>query len=325
MENAALDATGMAYVSGDCDRRSDMREDAPAIAALRGAPDARAVVIARDQAVLRGEGESAAALHGIDQAAAIGAVRLEAFLGLTPAGAPRFAFWLDDGAVEMREDASDGFLDRRALVVPGRTDLRLADLRSLAMKGAFDPPTLSMIATAKALISWHATHGFCAKCGAKSHAAAAGWRRECAACQTQHFPRTDPVVIMLVSDGDHCLLGRQARFPKGFYSALAGFLEPGETIEAAVKREVLEEAGVLCRDVRYLASQPWPFPASLMIGCFASASDRALTIDHKELEDARWFSRAEVRQMLAGDHPDGLASPGKMAIARTLLQTWSDA
>ena len=325
MENAALDATGMAYVSGDCDRRSDVREDAAAIAALRAAPDARAIVIARDQAVLRGEGEGAAALHAIDEAAGIGAVALEAFLGVAPGGSPRFAFCLDDAAVEMREDASDGFQDKRTLVVPGRGDLRLADLRSLAMKGAFDPPTLSMIATAKALISWHATHGFCAKCGVRSHAVAAGWRRECAACRTQHFPRTDPVVIMLVTDGDRCLLGRQARFPKGFYSALAGFLEPGETIEAAVKREVQEEAGIPCRDVIYHASQPWPFPASLMIGCFATATGRTITLNDKELEDARWFSRAEVRQMLAGDHPDGLASPGKMAIARTLLQAWADA
>jgi len=310
----------MAYVSGDLDRRADLRENAEALAALRAAPLARALVVARDQMVVGGQ----EALLDLGAAQGIGAVRLEAFLGLTLEGAPRFALWLDDDVVELREDTSDGFLDKRVLVVPGRPELSLVDLRSLALKGAFDPPTLSAMATAKALFGWHASHGFCAKCGAPSEAAAAGWRRECPACKTQHFPRTDPVVIMLVSDGDHCLLGRQARFPKGFYSALAGFLEPGETIEAAVKREVWEEAGIACHDVVYHASQPWPFPTTLMIGCFAKATDRTIKIDHHELEDARWFSRAEVRQMLAGTHPEGFGAPNPMAIARTLVQTWAE-
>ena len=311
----------MAYVSGDLDRRADLRENGEALTVLRSAPDARVVVVARDQMVLAGQG----ALHSVGDAEGVGAHRLEAFLGLTPDGAPRFALWLDDEMVAMREDTSDGFLDRRVLVVPGRPDLSLVDLRSLTLKSAFDPPTLSAMATAKALFGWHASHGFCAKCGAASQAAAAGWRRECAACKTQHFPRTDPVVIMLVSEGDHCLLGRQARFPKGFYSALAGFLEPGETIEAAVKREVLEEAGIACHDVVYHACQPWPFPTTLMIGCFAKATDRTIKIDHDELEDARWFSRAEVRLMLAGSHTEGFGAPNPMAIARTLVETWANA
>ena len=224
----------------------------------------------------------------------------------------------------MRGDTSDGFLDRRELVVPGRDDLKLVDLRTLAMKETFAPETLSLLAAGKALLFWHAKHGFCSNCGQPTHASAHGWRRECPACKTQHFPRTDPVVIMLVTDGARVLLGRQARFPKGFYSALAGFVEPGETLEDAVKREVLEEANLQCTDVTYLASQPWPFPASLMIGCFAKAVTREVTIDGIELEDARWFTRDEVRSMLEGVHPQGLASPGRMAIARTLLQTWAE-
>ena len=139
----------------------------------------------------------------------------------------------------------------------------------------------------------------------------------------QHFPRTDPVVIMLAVDGDDCLLGRQPRFPKGMYSALAGFVEPGETIEAAVRREILEEAGVACGAVRYFASQPWPFPSSLMIGCFAEARSRAIAIDRTELEDARWFSREETLALLEKRHPDGLAAPIPMAIAHHLMKRWA--
>ena len=151
----------------------------------------------------------------------------------------------------------------------------------------------------------------------------AGWRRDCPVCKAIYFPRTDPVVIMLAVNGAACLLGRQPRFPKGMYSALAGFVEPGETIEAAVRREVREEAGVSCRAVQYFASQPWPFPASLMIGCFAEAESRSLEVDRVELEDARWFSRDEAIALIEGRHPDGLAAPNPMAIAHHLLKRWA--
>jgi NAD+ diphosphatase len=170
---------------------------------------------------------------------------------------------------------------------------------------------------------WHARRRFCSNCGSPNEVAAAGWRRECKVCKMQHFPRTDPVVIMLAVDGDACLLGRQPRFPKGMYSALAGFLEPGETIEAAVRREIQEEAGVDCGEVRYFASQPWPFPSSLMIGCFAQARSRALEVDRVELEDARWFSREEALALLERRHPDGLVAPIPMAIAHHLLKRWA--
>ena len=135
--------------------------------------------------------------------------------------------------------------------------------------------------------------------------------------------RSDPVVIMLAIDGDHCLMGRQGRFGKGMYSALAGFLEPGETIEEAVRREIREEAGVEIGAVTYLASQPWPFPASLMIGCLAQALTRDLVIDRTELEDARWFSRHDVKLMLDGAHPDGYSAPQRVAIAHHLLRAWA--
>ena len=157
-----------------------------------------------------------------------------------------------------------------------------------------------------------------------SRVAAAGWQRICDVCGARHFPRVDPVVIMLVIDDERCLLGRQRQFAPGMYSALAGFVEPGETAEDAVCREVMEEAGVKCSEVVYFASQPWPFPSSLMIGCFAQASDTDIVVDTAELEDARWFSREEVAAMLAGTHASGLSAPHPFAIAHHLLQAYVD-
>jgi NAD+ diphosphatase len=181
------------------------------------------------------------------------------------------------------------------------------------------PEELGPLGEAKSLLYWHQRHRFCSACGAPSRMAAGGWRRECDACAAQHFPRTDPVVIMLAVRGDACLLGRQARFVPGMYSCLAGFVEPGETIEEAVRRETREEAGIGIGRVDYLCSQPWPFPSSLMIGCLAEALDEALAIDRQELEDARWFGRTEAALILAGKHPDGLICPPPIAIAHHLL------
>ena len=255
---------------------------------------------------------------------ALGGTQVEALLGLAANGAPVFIALLADEAVEQRSDASDGFLDRRILVVPEREDLKLVDLRSIAVGGLVPQEEMAMLAAAKALMHWHARHRFCSNCGAPSEVAVAGWRRDCPQCKAMHFPRTDPVVIMLAVEGDACLLGRQSRFPKGMYSALAGFVEPGETIEAAVRREIHEEAAVVCRAVQYFASQPWPFPASLMIGCFAQAESRCFEIDRVELEDARWFSRDETITLLERRHPDGLTAPTPMAIAHHLLKRWAN-
>jgi len=184
---------------------------------------------------------------------------------------------------------------------------------------------LSIYGGARSLVDWHARHRFCAVCGRPSTPAKAGWQRNCSdpGCGAQHFPRTDPVVIMLVEHGDRLLLGRGTHYPPRRYSALAGFVEPGESIEEAVAREVLEEAGVRVRDVTYLSSQPWPFPSQLMIGCHARAEGDALQVDYSELEDARWFTRAEVAEAI--ERPDDAAAflpPPPMAIAHHLLRTW---
>src|SRR6201999_791036 len=177
----------------------------------------------------------------------------------------------------------------------------------------------------KALLGWHARHRFCANCGAATVAVDSGWRRDCPACHKKQFPPADSVVIMLVTDGERCLLGRSHRFQSSMWSCLAGFVEPGETIEDAVRREIREEAGILCGQVSYLASQPWPFPSSLMIGCLAEAATRDLHVDGVELEDARWFSRDEALAMLEGRHPDRLSAPNPMAIAHHILRAWVDA
>jgi NAD+ diphosphatase len=213
-------------------------------------------------------------------------------------------------------DAADLFREDPAFIV--------MDLRSAAMNRIAPHEELGILATAKSLLDWHARHRFCANCGSPTTPAQAGFRRDCANCGAQHFPRTDPVVIMLVSRGERCLLGRQSRFVPGMYSCLAGFLEPGETIEAAVRRETFEEAGVRVGAVRYCASQPWPFPSSLMIGCMGEAESDDLTVDRDELEDARWFSRADVRLMLRREHPEGFFVPPSVAIANYLVREWVD-
>jgi NAD+ diphosphatase len=314
---------GLGFVVNGFDRASYRREDPVEVARLRARDDARALVIVRDMPVLRQAGTGLDALLPISEIGALGGAQVEALLGLAPSGAPVFAALLADQAVEMRSDTSDGFLDRRILVVPGREDLKLIDLRSIAVGGLVPSDEAALLAAAKALMHWHTRHRFCANCGAMTDVAAAGWRRDCKVCGATHFPRTDPVVIMLAVDGEACLLGRQPRFPKGMYSALAGFVEPGETIEAAVRREISEEAGVVCRAVRYFASQPWPFPASLMIGCFAKADGPGFTVDRVELEDARWFSRDETIALIEKRHHARLTAPTPMAIAHHLLKRWA--
>jgi len=296
----------LGYVTNPLDRRGDLRDRPEALAALRAQADAGVLVFAGDVSLLKRQGDALEGLFSPNEVAALGTTRATLFLGLDGTR-PLFADEIDAEAAERFAD------DARVMVI---------DARSIAVQGLLPASLIGPLAEAKALLHWHRKHCFCAACGAPSRVSSAGWKRICDACETEHFPRTDPVVIMLSVRGDKCVLGRQSRFPPGMYSCLAGFLEPGETIEAAVRRETLEEAGVRTGQVRYLASQPWPFPASLMIGCIAEALNDDLTIDGEELEHARWFTRDEVRLMLDGQHPDGLLAPQPMAIANALLKSW---
>ena len=221
-----------------------------------------------------------------------------------------------------------GLMDEKpcfAPVAPGLAQRPASPMPALWRKiGLLDDQDLALYGGAKMLVDWHARHRFCARCGSETVLAKGGWQRTCGnpACAAEHFPRVDPVTIMLVENGGDVLLGRQYRFPAGNYSALAGFVEPGETIEEAVAREVHEEAGLRVRDVTYVASQPWPFPSSLMIGCHAYADAREITVDATELEDARWFSRADVERALAGDPAATFSVPPRRAIAHQLLLWW---
>jgi len=221
-------------------------------------------------------------------------------LGIDNDGIPHF----------VREAASGARIDARS-----RTVMRLLPLLSGA--------DAALYGGARSLVDWHARHRFCAVCGSPTDLFRGGWGRRCGSCNAEHFPRVDPVVIMLAECEGRVLVGRQGGFPPGFFSALAGFVEPGESLEEAVARELFEEAGIRVSDVSYVASQPWPFPSSLMIGCRAVAKDPALTLDTTEIEAAMWVDRAEVRAALAGDMGAPFMAPPSLAIARYLLEDWA--
>jgi NAD+ diphosphatase len=194
------------------------------------------------------------------------------------------------------------------------------DLRLLAAQ--MPGPDAAILATAKAMFEWRRKHGYCAACGQPSEPREGGWKRQCPSCQAEHFPRTDPVVIMLAHHEGRCMLGRQEAWPKGMYSALAGFLEPGESIEEACARELAEEAALKTVRVRYHSTQPWPYPSSLMIGLIAEVADDQAAPDQTELSEVRWFTRAEARALLAGEI-EGAFCPQPMAIAHQLIRAWA--
>jgi NAD+ diphosphatase len=297
------------------DRLSDKRGEADWVEALFGAASTRFLLFREDRPIVRILAGGALAIrHDVNEARDLGA-RLDetVLLGREPDGTALFAAVLAAAAPPPDADP---------LMEGADSALKAIDLRSLVGQGVLPAGDDGILAEGRSLTHWHATHGHCSRCGAKSVSAQAGWRRDCPSCGAQHFPRTDPVAIMLIADGDRCLLGRQPRFPPGFYSCLAGFIEPGETIETAVRRETFEEAGIRVGRVGYLASQPWPFPTSLMIGCVAEAITTEITRDETELEDCRWFDRAEVLAMLERRHPDGLTVSVPVAIAHHLIKWW---
>lgn len=197
------------------------------------------------------------------------------------------------------------------------------DMRAAA--GGLSPMQGNLAATARSILEWHRSHRFCSKCGHESDVTEAGWKRTCPNCGAEHFPRTDPVAIMLATHGDKCLLGRNANWPAGFFSALAGFVEPGETFEQAATRELEEEAGIKANpaNAEYLFCQPWPFPSSMMVGILVEANTTEISVEQDELEEARWITREEARQVLAGTHPEIYAPPA-MAIAHHILKVWAE-
>jgi NAD+ diphosphatase len=295
----------LAFTGGRIERESGRRRDVGWRAALEAHGDSRAYVLVGEAVLLRKAGVLADPLFALTEAATFGAADERVLLGLD-AGAGRFAIGLDRAATDA--------LKRRGFLV--------VDLRSIAVQGLIPAALLPGLAAATALLLWHARHRFCSVCGAPTQPAEGGWRRDCPACQTHHFPRTDPVVIMLATDGERCLLARQAHFAPGMWSCLAGFIEPGENIEEAARRETQEETGVRCGRVRYLGSQPWPFPMSLMMGCHLEALSAAITVDRSELEDARWFTRDDVAAMLDRRHPEELTTPPPWAIAHHIIRAW---
>jgi len=237
---------------------------------------------------------------------------------------------VDDGATLVLLGIGDGrahfALDISAREAPPEDGTAMVDVRTLA--ASVPAAEAAILAEARALIDWHARHRFCARCGAASDLAAGGWTRRCPNCGTQHYPRVDPVVIMLAVNGERCLLGRNRRRVGSRYSCLAGFVEPGETLEEAVRREVFEEAGIRIGRVRYLASQPWPFPSTLMVGMLAEALSDTITVDAEELAEARWFEREEVRRMVARSQSDrpipGVATlPPPLAIGHQIARRWA--
>ena len=226
-----------------------------------------------------------------------------------------------DGIAHFAVDIGDSDADDFKLKL-GLESVQFSESRTIA--AGLSAAEAGILAQARSLVDWHRRHRFCSSCGIETAPDRGGAMRRCTACQSQHFPRTDPVVIMVVWEGDQCLLGRRKGRAGGMFSALAGFIDQGETIEDAVRREVAEEAGLVVDDVVYRASQPWPFPSSLMIGCFAHATNREFEIDNDEIGEARWFGREELRQAL--DSPSAglaeLALPGPVAIAHHLIRDW---
>ena len=302
------------------DRAAEVRADAEALSQLRRKDSARAILFWRGKPLIHKENPAYLLRLSMDHPVLRAAEADPIFLGKEE-DAPRFAFDLSFWTPEdLDESQLGGFLDPSEQRHPDlpETSAFMELRRVMTWLSARDA---ELAATGKAILGWHDTHLFCARCGSPSDSVQGGWQRQCPACGASHFPRTDPVVIMLVTSGNAVLLGRSPGWPEGMYSLLAGFVEPGETLEAAVRREVFEEAGIKVGDVRYLASQPWPFPASLMIGCSGAALSTEIRIDPTEIEDAIWVTREEIMAAFAGEHPK-LLPARKGAIARFLLENW---
>lgn len=302
------------------DRAGEIRADPQIVSLMKRANDTRAVVFWRGKPLIHKTRPTTLMRLPLDHPALAQASNDMILLGRED-GAARFAVDISEWEPEDLDASTlGGFVDPSEQQHPDLPqDHVFAELRRIMTW--LNPRDAELAATARAIFSWHDGHGFCAKCGVETVMSHAGWQRNCPACNASHFPRTDPVVIMLITHGDSVLMGRSPGWPQGMYSLLAGFVEPGETLEAAVRREVFEESGVRVGEVGYLSSQPWPFPASLMFGCSGHATSTEINIDPIEIEDAMWVSRDEMMQAFAGEHPKILPAR-KGAIAHFLLENW---
>ena len=304
-----LDAFTNVFAGNPLDRASYQRSQADWVAEKVADPESLAMVLWNGKPMVEnrnGGGSQIAYVRASMAEEMSDAGERLLFMGLWKETA---VFALD---IEGQTDPADGPLQGMG---------RFEDLRAVAL----DLPgaDAAMAATAKAMFEWRRRHRYCANCGQPSTPSEGGWKRTCPACKAEHFPRTDPVVIMLAIRGERCLLGRQAAWPKGMFSALAGFLEPGESIEEACAREIWEEAGLRTERVRYHSTQPWPYPSSLMIGLMAEVEEGEATPDQTELEEVRWFTRAEARELIGAALP-GARAPGSMAIAYQLIKAWAE-
>ncbi len=301
------------------DRAGHLRADRDAVEALLADPDSRALAIWRGKPLFCGGDDTAVSWLPLDHPVFRLADERPTLLGRDDSGI-RFAYDISGWEPQELPDTLGAFFDPSEQRHPDLPqDHCFAELRGVMTR--LSPRDAELVATARAILGWHESHGFCAKCGASTEVGQAGWQRDCPACGAHHFPRTDPVVIMLITHGNSVLLGRSHGWPDGMFSLLAGFVEPGETIEAAVRREVFEETQIEVAEVSYLASQPWPFPSSLMIGCRGKASSDEITIEPNEIEQALWVSREELMRVFAGDHPH--IKPARQgAIAHFLLWNW---
>ena len=298
------------FAGGALNRASERRTDADWLDARLRDPASAAAVLWNGQLLLAPGWEASPrlALLPAPMASTVAAGEEHwLFMGLDEGGAAVFAIDLEGEA-----DPSAGPLNGLG---------EFAELRANAAR--LSPADASLAATARAMFEWRRRHRFCSACGQPSQVAEAGWKRICPACKAEHFPRTDPVVIMLPACGERCLLGRAARFPPGWFSCLAGFMEPGESIEEACAREVKEEAGLTALSVRYHSTQPWPYPSSLMIGLIAEVAEGDASADDDELEAVRWFTREEARALVRGELDD-LHCPPPFAIAHQLIKAWAE-
>jgi len=297
------------FAGNPLNRASDKRADADWVAEKLADPDSLALAIWNGKPMVEtgkdGQVQIAYVRADLARELAGGNERL-LFMGLWKDTAV-FALDLDGTA-----DPADGPLEGLG---------RFEDLRAIAL--TLPAADAAILATAKAMFEWRRRHRHCAACGQPSEPAEGGWKRVCPSCKAEHFPRTDPVVIMLPWKGERCLLGRQAAWPKGVFSALAGFLEPGESIEEACARELMEEAGLRASKVAYHSTQPWPYPSTLMIGLIAEVENDDAVADQAELDEVRWFTREEARALIAGTLPDTHA-PGRLAIAHQLIKAWAE-